>query len=209
MRRFTLASILITLTIISPFTLACRSSKEQKKLDIKLCLAAFNGDLAKIKSLLKLGADPNTTQCGEFSKVGYPTPLFFALLGYDKSVEDLLAGNQIYDTTANDKQRLTVLALLAAGANPNTKSKTKAQETPLMYAEFLKSSSLVRALTEGGADPNIRDAEGLTAKDYGAFAGEKLKQMASGHVVVRFVIALAQKDVAEKDIIEEVVPDKK
>lgn len=208
MRNFNLAVVLITLAIISSLSLACKSSAEQKKLDIKLCLASFNGDLVKIKALLAKGADPNTTQCGEFSKVGYPTPLFFALLGYNKSVEDLLAGNQIYDTGDNDRQRLTILALLAAGANPNTKSKTKAEETPLMYAEFLKSSSLVRALTEAGADPHIRDTQGRTAKDYGAFTGEELKNMASGHVVVRFAIAIAQKDAAEKEIIDEVVPKK-
>ncbi|HEV7857981.1 MAG TPA: ankyrin repeat domain-containing protein [Pyrinomonadaceae bacterium] len=209
MRSFNLAVVLVILVLISSFSLACKSSKEQKKLDIKLCLASFNGDLVKIKMLLKQGADPNTTQCGEFSKVGFPTPLFFALLGYNKEVKDLLAGNQIYDTHDNDQQRLTVLALLAAGANPNTKSKTKAEETPLMYAEFLKSSSLVRALTEGGADPSIRDTQGRTAKDYGELTGEGLKDMASGHVVVRLVIALAQKDVAEKDIVDEVVPNQK
>ncbi len=206
MRSFNLTLVLGTLVIIGSLSLACTSSAEQKKLDIKLCLASFNGDLGKIKTLLAKGADPNTTQCGEFARVGYPTPLFFALHGYNKSVEDLFAGNQIYDTSANDRQRLTVLALLAAGTNPNTKSKTKAEETPLMYAEFLKSSSLVRALTEGGADPNIRDAQGRTAKDYGALTGEELKNMAIGHNTVGLVIALAQKDAAEKDLVDEIVP---
>jgi ankyrin repeat protein len=217
MRNFNLTVFLVTLVIISNISIACKSSTEQKKLDIteqkkldiKLCGASFNGDLVKIKALLAKGAEPNTTQCGEFSKVvGYPTPLFFALLGYDKSAQDLLAGNQIYDTRDNDRQRLTVMALLAAGANPNTKSKTKAKETPLMYAEFLKSSSLVRALTEAGADPNIRDTQGRIAKDYGAITGEELRQMASHNNIARLFIVIAQKDATEKDIVNEVVPKK-
>lgn len=210
MKNFNFAVVLVTLAIISSLFLACKKPPaEQKKLDIKLCMASFKGDLGEIKDLLAKGADPNTTQCGESSgEPGYTTPLFFALLGYNKSVKDFLSGNEAYDTSDNDRQRLTVLALLAAGANPNTKEQTQPETTPLMYAEFLKSSGLVRALTEAGADPNIRDTQGKTAKDYGALTGEELKNMVGRHVVVRLAIAIARRDAAEKDIVDEVVPKK-
>jgi hypothetical protein len=162
-----------------------------------------------MKDLLAEGADPNTTECGGWAEVGYPTPLFFALIGYRKEVKDLLAGDELYDSRDNDRRKIAVLALLAAGANPNTRSMTKAEETPLMYAEFLKSRSLVHALTEGGADPNARDAQGKTAKDYGELKGEALQQMGTGHIVVGLAIAMAQKDAAEKAIVDEVVPNRK
>lgn len=183
--------ICVTLALSSLLSFACKSSAEQKKLDVKLCHASFSGELDEIKKLLAQGADPNTTQCGEFAKVGFPTPLFFALLGYDKSVQDLHAGNKMLDTRKNEMQYLAVRALLAAGANPNAKSKTKAGETPLMLAEYLKSSRFVSALTEGGADPNMSDAQGRTAKDYGEFTDEPLKDMAGDLAVVRYVISLA------------------
>src|SRR5919205_368480 len=205
--RTKLCALLVACALFAP---ACgRSAAEQKKLDVKLCFAAFDADLNAMKELLAKGADPNTKECGEYAKVGYPSPLFFALVGYRKEVKDLLAGSEMYDSGDNDRRRIAVLALLSAGANPNAKSETKAGETPLMYAEFLKSSSLVRALTEGGADPNARDAQGRTARDYGALKGEELQQMATGHVVLGLAIAMAQKDAAERDVVDEVAPGRK
>jgi ankyrin repeat protein len=210
MKHKYLTVILLLFVNIGVILVGCKSrtAVEQKKLDIKLCQASLNGDLNQIKYLLPRGADPNTIQCGEYAKVGYPTPLFFALLGVKREVKDLLRQEGSSKYHSDDIQRLTIMALLAAGANPNTKSNTKAQETPLMYAEFLRASDIVRSLIEGGADPNIRDANGKVAKDYAELSEENNKNMASGHVVVRLVIAMADKEVVEKELIEEIVPNK-
>jgi ankyrin repeat protein len=207
-QQFPSSAFLLLLLVTGAVSEACnsRSAVEQEKLDIKLCQASLNGNLMQIKALLPRGANPNTTQCGEYAKVGYPTPLFFALLGVERDVDDLLRRDSSSKYHSDDKQRLTVMALLAAGANPNTKSNTKAQETPLMYAEFLRASDIAKVLADGGADQGISDANGKLAKDYSELNYEDLKLMAGGHAVVKFIIALADKDLAEKELIDEVVP---
>lgn len=208
MKYSNLATILVTLVIgISLFT-GCksRSAEEQKKLDIKLCQASVNGDLKQIKDLLPKGADPNTTQCGEYAKVGYPTPIFFALIGVEREINDLFRQEGTSQYHSDDKQRLTVMALLAAGANPNIKSNTIFQETPLMYAELVRASGIAQALKDGGADPNLTDANGRQAKDYATMNIEEVKSRTSGHLVVRLAIAFADKEAAEKELINDVVP---
>lgn len=207
MRRLTL--VLLSLSCACMPLDACkqRSVEEQKKIDIKLCQASVNADLSQIKYALAHGADPNTTQCGEYAQVGYPTPLFFALVGVDREADELLgrAGKKYHP---DEMERLTVMALLAAGAKPDAKSNTKFQETPLMYASFLKADGIAQALKEGGADTNVRDANGRTANDYASLAGEDLQGMATGHLVVRLAIALADQKLAEKELINDVVPQK-
>ena len=207
MKHFNLVIIIIPVIVILLLA-GCkfRSADEQRKLDIKLCQASLNGDLRLIKDLLPKGADPNTTQCGEYAKVGYPTPLFFALLGVEREVNDLLRQEGTSQYHSDDKQRLTVMALLAAGANPNVKSNTVFQETPLMYAELIRASGIKQALIDGGADPNITDSNGRQLKDYAAMNIEEVKNRVSGHFVVRLAIALADKDAAEKEIINDIVP---
>jgi hypothetical protein len=210
MKQYNPIGTLTFLLIIGVLSAGCktRSAAEQKKLDIKLCQASLNGDLIKMKDLLARGADPNTTQCGEYAKVGYPTPLFFAILGVEREPNELLHQEGTKKYYPDDKQRLTVMALLAAGAKPNSRSNTKFQETPLMHAELLRSNGIADALKKGGADPDIRDANGRQAKDYAEFNSEELKMLISGHYIVRFAIAMADKEAAEQDIIEEVVPKK-
>jgi uncharacterized protein len=55
----------------------------------------------------------------------------------------------------------SVTSALAAGANVNGRSAEG--DTPLMYAAVYSTAEAVKALLDGGADPNVRDKRGGTA----------------------------------------------
>lgn len=194
-----------------------RFPEEQKELNISLCRASFQGDFERVVTAIKSGANPNTSDCGEWVqtewvKIDYKTPLFFALIGsIDKKP---------------DQYRMVIRALLNAGANPNLSSNNEDKETPLMYAKMIGNGtddSLEKLLVEGGADVNITSANGKLAKDYepltdqAFFLGQKdyyakIEKVIFGphRAILHQMTKEAKKelDLSEKNLVDTVLPKK-
>jgi ankyrin repeat protein len=109
------------------------NGRRRKKLAGRLVDAASCGDPTRIRALLRTGADP------EWPDAEGTTPLYAA---------------SVAGATAN------VLALLAAGAAPNTESGHGAEGTPLCAAACWGHTGTVRALLAHGADPGLREDHG-------------------------------------------------
>ncbi|MEV0259094.1 ankyrin repeat domain-containing protein [Streptomyces sp. NPDC050732] len=107
--------------------------RRQKKLTRELVFAASLGATAKVRSLLRAGADP------ELPDADGTTPLNAA------SVHGA-AG--------------TVRVLLRAGARPDTESRGLTDGTPLCGAAAWGHVDTVRELLAHGADPNLREDDG-------------------------------------------------
>ena len=98
-----------------------------------------------VRALITGGADVNAiSQLGE-------TPIHLAI--------------ELFD--AEDASGITRL-LLQAGANPNTRD-TKSN-TPLHMAIFNENAELIELLLDWKASVNLRDADGLTPRDYAGLA---------------------------------------
>jgi hypothetical protein len=118
----------------------------------------------RVKTLLEAGADPNVR---EENATSWP-PLAFAMRGmamtYETSEDEYNARRKIMEL------------LLAHGADANIRwcdseaDRPKCNErnglTPLMYAATLGYQEFTDILLKRGADPSLRDWNGLTAADY-------------------------------------------
>ena len=126
--------------------LAAHANPNAGRLDLPLAAAAYYGDLPDLKLLLANGADPNTnTMIGwGYSGRGYSnpdggtvTPLFLAVSRkHPAAVEELIRGR----------------------ADPNGTGPASANN-PLI-CEALAAAPTLKALLEGGADPNVRTSDG-------------------------------------------------
>jgi len=106
--------------------------------------AAYEGDVERVKKLLKKGANPNTQ-----SKDGY-TPLLVAAM--EGHVE-------------------VVRLLLEHGADPNAKDING--DTPLHWAAFVGRVDMVKLLLERGADPTAKNRDGKTPLDLAREKGHR------------------------------------
>jgi hypothetical protein len=115
----------------------------------------------RVKALLEAGADPNVR---EEDGTSWP-PLALAMKGrglYETSEREFNARPEIMEL------------LLARGADPNIRwcdsDRPQCNErtgvTPLMYAATLGYENFSELLLKHGADPSLRDWNGLTAADY-------------------------------------------
>ncbi|WP_404952686.1 ankyrin repeat domain-containing protein [Streptomyces sp. 147326] len=108
--------------------------RQQKKLSRRLSEATLAADTARVKALLRAGADPE----GE-NRDG-TTPLYLASVQGEAEVARLL---------------------MQAGARPDTESRgIGAQGTPLCAAACWGHTETVRELLAQGADPNLREDDG-------------------------------------------------
>lgn len=108
--------------------------RRQKKLSRHLLEATLTADTARVKALLRAGADP------ERGDSDGTTPLYLA------SVQG-----------AAEVARL----LLEAGASPDTESRGVGSDgTPLCAAACWGHTETVRELLAHGADPNLREDSG-------------------------------------------------
>ncbi|GAA2426650.1 ankyrin repeat domain-containing protein [Streptomyces glaucus] len=108
--------------------------RRRKKLSRRLHEAALTGDVARVKALLRAGADPERRD-GEGV-----TPLYLASVQGETEVARLL---------------------LEAGAFPDTESGGVGSEgTPLCAAACWGHTETVRVLLAHGADPNLREDHG-------------------------------------------------
>jgi len=125
-----------------------------------LNIAAFFGELEKVKKLLAEGADIN-----ERDICGY-CPLLCATCGGQQAVVDLLVAYKA-DVNAKDNRGFTALhaachagqkrtaeVLIAAGASVNTQAKNGG--TPLYWASYEGHEEVVKLLIAKGAEVNSR-----------------------------------------------------
>ncbi|MFK0025023.1 ankyrin repeat domain-containing protein [Streptomyces sp. NPDC090798] len=110
------------------------NQRRQKKLSHHLFAAIPVGDTARVKAVLRAGADP------ERADSEGTTPL--------------------YEASVNGEVEIARL-LLAAGACPDTESRgLGADGTPLCAAACWGHTETVRELLAHGADPNLREDHG-------------------------------------------------
>ncbi|MCX6927201.1 MAG: ankyrin repeat domain-containing protein, partial [Verrucomicrobia bacterium] len=126
--------------------LAAHANPNAGRINLPLSEAAYYGDLPNLKLLLANGADPNTnTMIGwSYNGRGYSnpgggnvTPLFLAV---------------------SQKRPAAVEELIRGKADPNGTGPAPAKN-PLLY-EALSDAPTLKALLEGGADPNVKLKEG-------------------------------------------------
>jgi ankyrin repeat protein len=145
--------------------------------DARISVAAMNGDIASVQTLLKQGADVNAPQ-GDGT-----TALHWAALRNDLTLTELLLGAS---ADVNAKTRLgemtplfmaakngnaeIIKALLNAGADAKSVSTTGT--TTLMLAAAAGSSGAVQALLSAGVSVNAKDLnQGQTALMFAAAQG--------------------------------------
>lgn len=144
-----------------------------------LIIAAFNGDAHMVELLLEAGADP-----GAADATGKSAIVYAAGRGYPRIVARLIeAGVEPARAWGN---RLTVLMWAAGHANDVPEAEGLATlevlleagapvdavddrgRTALMIAAERGHAAIVERLLGAGADPAVRDAEGLAAADLAA-----------------------------------------
>ncbi|MCC6003798.1 MAG: ankyrin repeat domain-containing protein [Thermofilum sp.] len=139
-------------------------------LDKELLEAVIEGDAARVRELLRKGANANARDEGGW------TPLHWAALYGLADVAKLLLEHGA-NVNAKNKDDVTPLHFAAAmgfvevarlllehGANMNAKSKDEGW-TPLHAAAAVGRAEFARLLLERGADPSIRDKDGRTPLD--------------------------------------------
>ena len=108
--------------------------KTKQNLNAQLLIAAQNGNIKEVRSLISQATDVNVRD-----EYGW-TPLLWAAMNGDTDV---------------------VRVLLVSGANPNTRNKYG--WTPLMWAAGQGYGEIVRSLIASGARLNAQDRNGWTA----------------------------------------------
>lgn len=93
---------------------------------------------------------------GDLDLVKYLVPRFVAVKG------DSILGTRALDGAAVEGQTPVVDYLLRQGANPNRICGPEGT-TPLIHAIDCNHAGTVKALIDGGADPQLRDVRGRTA----------------------------------------------
>jgi len=135
-----------------------------------LVFASLTGDLDNVKLLLAHGADPAAGTRAN-------TPLAAAVtFGYTDVVQTLIAAGAPASITENTGINLLHWAVIAnrpavipalVAAKVPIDAADESGYTPLMYAATIDfgDTRAVKALLAAGADPNIRNGEGRTARE--------------------------------------------
>ena len=142
----------------------------------ELLVAARNGDLIEVQTLLEKGADPNTRIDDGW------TPLHWAAFkGHVDVVRVLLERGADPKAKDNNGRRPLHIAaqighveivkiLLDRGADPNAKNNNNGS-TPLHEAALNGHVDVVRVLLDRGADPNAKNNTGHTPLHNAAYFG--------------------------------------
>ena len=138
--------------------------------------AAYDGELEKVKILLKQGV-----KCNAIDQDGHTALMFAAFNGHSKIVLSLLEAGAVVDQRdMMDRTALlygatgpfpeTVKILLDRGADPN-KVDSDEQFSPLMHAAAEGNFEVVKVLLNYGADRSLKDVDGDDAASFAAQAG--------------------------------------
>lgn len=159
----------LDLTEIPSFPSAPEQPGGMSEMEQNLIMGAYNGDVPKLKVLIAKGADVNTRDQKK------RTPLIFAATNGHTSTAAFLI-SQGAEVNAKDSGGRTALLyaskrsfnetaalLLDQGADVNVQSKKK-KITALMLAAVWDNEELVQMLLKHGADPQLTDIFGRTAK---------------------------------------------
>jgi ankyrin repeat protein len=111
-----------------------KQEKTKQNLNAQLLMAAQNGNIAEVRSLISQATDVNVRD-----EYGWTPILWAAMNGHTDIVR----------------------VLLVSGANPNTRNKYG--WTPLMWAAGQGYGEIVRSLIASGARLNAQDRNGWTA----------------------------------------------
>ncbi|MFA5910863.1 MAG: ankyrin repeat domain-containing protein [Vicinamibacterales bacterium] len=126
--------------------------------------AAWRGDVAAIRQLVKDGADVDASD-----DLG-GTTLYWAARGGHP-----IGPHQCQGEAANRPE--VIATLIALGANPNTQDRRpkgfgrSSGWTPLLVALHHEQFKSAAVLLEMGADPNIRSDQGMSAMDMATVEG--------------------------------------
>jgi len=151
--------------------------------------AIENDSVAKMKSLLKNGADlKKPILIGEeYDLEDYDeiSPFFYAIRKYASmemlelmiengiSLHDVDAdGISALDMAIKFKRKEVIQFCLDRGFNLNT-SKRKSGITPVMLAACFSDIEMMKLLLDNGGDVNISDRSGMAPKDYAKKLGQK------------------------------------
>lgn len=141
----------------------------QKALDENLREAVDSGNIGKMETLLRAGADPNAIDAS-----GRDAIIAAAWRGREMVVEFLIEKGVDIDTADLDGRTPLAWAaingyvdivedLLAHGADPNARDDTGT--TPLIRAAWNGHVEVAETLLNGGANPLMEDRQGKTALD--------------------------------------------
>jgi uncharacterized protein len=119
---------------IKPINNQVKQEKTKPNLNAQLLIAAQNGNIKEVRSLISQATDVNIRD-----EYGWTPLLWAAMNGHTDVVE----------------------VLLVSGANPNTRNKYG--WTPLMWAAGQGYGEIVRLLVASGARLNAQDRNGWTA----------------------------------------------
>ncbi len=137
--------LVVLMFFVSSFLLVSVSDvRSEQSLDLQLVIASSKGDLEKVKSLLKQGADINTV--------------------YE-------IGNTVLMNTISMNQLEVAKFLINEGADLSIKNNHNL--TPLMLASRKGNLEIVKLLVKAGADVHAKDEYGQTALTLSAGYGHK------------------------------------
>ena len=116
--------------------------------DRQLIEAAKQGDVAKVLSLLKKGANANVRETnGQLTRMGYSPLMWAASKGHKAVVEALLAGGA--DVHAGDSENRTALMMAAANGHPDIAALLIAGGADI-HAKSLRNDTALMAAAAGG-----------------------------------------------------------
>ena len=148
----------------------------------ELALAAYRGDVEKVRTLLAAGADPNTRGIRGKPVLQYAAhidnPVVVKLLierGADINLRNRHGETALIAAAFEDSPKVAKL-LMEMGADVNAKSDSGM--TALMNAAWRGQVELVRLLIESGADVTAQTASGITALEMSQYAGDRNAKIA-------------------------------